>query len=97
MTNIDRALPRYAQLGLEGIAMIFKPWATGLQESGERHLYAATADKFGKGGVVLLNPSSNELKANAAVKKMQQDGTQEKVWEHTQDVFKKVCDENGRY
>jgi hypothetical protein len=97
LTNIDRDLPRYAKLGLRGIAWALKPWAIGLQESGERHLYAGTADKFGKGGAVLLSASSDEWKKNATVEKMVKDGTGEKVWGHTLDVFKKVCDEGGKY
>jgi hypothetical protein len=32
-----------------------------------------------------------------AAKKMRAEGGEEKVWEHTEDVFKKVCDEGGKY
>lgn len=97
MTNISRNLPKPMQWGFKGLGLVLKPLIVGVQESGERHVYAATADKFGKGGCVLLNPSSDVLKPNAEVQKMVKDGTQDKVWEHTQEVFKKICNEGGKY
>jgi NAD(P)-dependent dehydrogenase (short-subunit alcohol dehydrogenase family) len=92
------------------LAMQVKP-----QESGERHLFAATSPTFspkdsgevkdvamgGNGergsGSYLLNWDNNVLADQKAAKKMRAEGGEEKVWEHTEDVFKKVCDEGGKY
>ena len=68
-----------------------------VQECGERHVWAATADDFGKGGVVLLAPKSEVIAKPPVVEKYLKDGTDRKVWEHTLGVFKKICEEDGKY
>jgi hypothetical protein len=99
MTSIFRNLPKYAQYGVRGLLLVLKPFniMVGFQESGERHVYATTSDEFGKGGYVGLNPSSDVVKSSAVVEKMLSDGTEEKVWDFTQNVFKKVCEEGEKF
>lgn len=68
-----------------------------IDECGERHLWAATADEFGEGGVVLLAPKSDVIKSPEVIEKMRKDGTEQKLWEHTTGVFKKIIEEGGKY
>jgi NAD(P)-dependent dehydrogenase (short-subunit alcohol dehydrogenase family) len=92
------------------MAMGVKP-----EESGQRHLFAATSPSFapkesgdvkeaamgGDGergsGSYLLNWNSDVLADQKAAKRMREEGGEDKVWEHVEDVFKKVCDEGGKY
>jgi len=71
-------------------------------ESGERHLYAATspsyAPKNGEGsGSYPLNWNGDVLADTAKAKAMRDEGKEEVVWEHTEDVFRKICVEGGKY
>jgi NAD(P)-dependent dehydrogenase (short-subunit alcohol dehydrogenase family) len=89
-------LAKYALKALFPIAKVLAPSQMNSPvECGERHVWAGTAEAFGKGGVVLLNPKSEVIESEA-VRKMVKDGVGEKIWEHTLEVFKKI-DETGKY
>ncbi|KAF1841642.1 uncharacterized protein K460DRAFT_409100 [Cucurbitaria berberidis CBS 394.84] len=85
-------------------------------ESGERHLFAATAPRYapqaiggnvegaavGSDGVkgsgsYLLNWNGDILADRPKAKSMRESGKEKVVWEHTEEVFKKICDEGGKY
>ncbi|KAH7402750.1 hypothetical protein BKA66DRAFT_404171 [Pyrenochaeta sp. MPI-SDFR-AT-0127] len=85
-------------------------------ESGERHLFAATAERYppkafggsveraavGSDGVkgsgsYLLNWNGDILADTKNAKKMRDDGKEAVIWDHTEEVFKKICEEGGKY
>ncbi|KAF2823258.1 NAD(P)-binding protein [Ophiobolus disseminans] len=73
-------------------------------ESGERHLYAATSTSFAPQagedaatGSFLLNWNGDVLADTDKGRKLREEGKEDAVWEHTEDVFKKICAEGGKY
>jgi hypothetical protein len=90
-TNIAREFNRVVQTALKGLYMVLRPWVMTAQESGERQAWAATTDQFGKGGVVLLGPKGDVTTPSKIVIQAKTDGTEEKVWEHTEKVFGDIC------
>jgi NAD(P)-dependent dehydrogenase (short-subunit alcohol dehydrogenase family) len=48
-------------------------------------------------GSYLLYWNNDVLADQKAAKKMRAEGGETKVWEHTEEVFKKVCEEGGKY
>jgi hypothetical protein len=95
-TNLARGLGTWSRFTLEKSMFLIRPWMVPLQESGERHLWAGRSERFAEGGVVLLGQDSG-VKFNKKVDGMRKDGTEEKVWQHTEEVFGKVCKEGGMY
>lgn len=86
------------------------------QESGERHLFAATAPRFAPravaasvsdaavGGDLVKGSGSYFVSWDGEVlpdkpqgKAMRDEGKEEVVWQHTEEVFKKICEEGGKY
>ncbi|MCJ1247102.1 hypothetical protein MMC30_004313 [Trapelia coarctata] len=88
------------------VSFVISPLAVPLQESGERHLYAATSEvykpsgtKGGEGdvlgkGAYLLN-WGGERTEKKILGEYRAQGVEEKVWEHTSEVFEKICGEGG--
>lgn len=85
-------------------------------ESGERHLFAATAERYPpkaiggsvqsaalgsdavKGsGSYLLNWNGDILTDTKKAKTVRDEGKEIVVWDHTEEVFKKICDNGERY
>ncbi|KAF2856955.1 hypothetical protein T440DRAFT_438155 [Plenodomus tracheiphilus IPT5] len=91
-------------------------------ESGERHLWAATAGAYptrsgggqaggqdagakvamGSDGVrgsgsYLLNWDGEVVGDSKVAKEMREQGREVEFWRHTEDVFRKVCEEGGKY
>jgi hypothetical protein len=83
-------------MATESLFFVLKPWAVPLRESGERHLWAAVNEKYGKEGKILVG-SDSELTTSTLVQNMWDDGTEKKVWEHTEEVFDKICKQGGTY
>jgi NAD(P)-dependent dehydrogenase (short-subunit alcohol dehydrogenase family) len=91
-----------------------KPWTVKQEESGERHLFAATAARYApkgagevkdaamggdgmqKSGSYLLNWNNDILVDTKTAKSMRDDGAEEKIWDHTQEMFTKLCVEAGK-
>jgi hypothetical protein len=95
-TNIDRHLGRILG-GLANAAyLLMTPWVQQAKESGERHVYVATADKWGKGGLQLTGPQQEQVGGQAIRDQLKKDGVDEKVWEHTTKVFDEISS-NGKY
>jgi NAD(P)-dependent dehydrogenase (short-subunit alcohol dehydrogenase family) len=95
---------------------MLRPLTVGKVESGERHLFAATAPRYapkaraaGEEGVVVgangvvgsgsysLRWSGEANEGSKMAKEMRDAGAEEKIWEHTEEVFGKICDEGGKY
>jgi hypothetical protein len=95
-TNLLRDYPSWVKFAFDKTAFLIKRWMVPIQDSGERHLWAATNDEFGKEKVVLVWQDS-KAHTNPKVDTMMKDGTMDKVWEHTEDVFGKVCRESGTF
>ena len=100
-TSISTKAPGPAKWALRAmfpvVNLLMPSMINTVQESGERHVWAATADEFGKGGVVLLAPKSEVIKSSPLVESYLKEGTDRKVWEHTLEVYKKICEEGGKY
>lgn len=95
-TNLLRGAPSWARFAFDKAAFLLKPWMVPIKDSGERHLWASTNDEFGKEKVVLVWQDS-KAHINPKVDTMIKDGTMDKVWEHTEQVFVKICSEGGTF
>jgi hypothetical protein len=95
-TNLTRNLGKWTKMAVDNTLFLWRRWAVPIQESGERHLWAATSESIAKGGAVLIGSDSG-VKTSDLVQKMGQDGTEKAVWEHTNEVFDKVCREGAKY
>jgi hypothetical protein len=97
-TNITREFNRVAKIGLNAVMFLLKPWTMTAAESGERHAWDATTNKFGNGGVLLVGSKGDIAGAPKVVEQYEKDGTMEKVWDHTTKVFKDICEgAEGKY
>jgi NAD(P)-dependent dehydrogenase (short-subunit alcohol dehydrogenase family) len=98
------------------ICFLARPFLVDKVESGERHLFEATASRYAPRikaeGVQDVALGADDVKgsgyyqlswngaASGASKQevdMRADGAEEKIWEHTEEVFEKVCEEGGKY
>jgi NAD(P)-dependent dehydrogenase (short-subunit alcohol dehydrogenase family) len=95
-TNLVRGLGKWGKMAVENTYFLWRRWAVPIQESGERHLWAATSESTAKGGAVLIGADSS-VKTSELVKKMKEDGTEKLVWDHTNEVFDKICKAGGKY
>lgn len=96
--------------------MLAKPLMINPQESGERHLFAATAPRYAPrrlsegvedvargsdealgSGSYCLNWKGETLAESASAQDMRKEGAQEKIWKHTEEVFSKICEGDGKY
>lgn len=115
-----RDLGPLARFGAEVFSVLAKPFFVPVEESGERHLYAATSQSFipkrdgdgpaaaaaavgsdgvkGSGGY-LLNWNGDVVgKQQDLLRKYREEGVGKTVWQHTLDVFQKVCGtKDGKY
>lgn len=83
--TITLALIRYV-VAIMMLIMGFTP-----EESGERHAFLLTIDKFGP-GAWLINEKCEESPAPAALQRYRETGWTEKIWEHTVRVWEKALD-----
>jgi len=90
-TNILRDFNRLAQTGAYALSYLMKPWMQTQQESGERHTFAATTERY-RAGAILLGPKSDQTTPGKAFERLKSDGSQNKVAEHTEKVFKDICE-----
>jgi NAD(P)-dependent dehydrogenase (short-subunit alcohol dehydrogenase family) len=98
-------------LWLLKVTMQVKPAESGERHffAATSHLYPSKAASAGtptavtgsdtvKGsGSYLLNWNGDVLADTAKAKKLRDEGGEEKAWDHTEEVFKKVCEEGGKY
>ncbi|KAF2102276.1 short-chain dehydrogenase/reductase [Rhizodiscina lignyota] len=96
-TNLSRGLGSVMQKVLSASMVLLKPsgLVVSAKESGERHVWTGTNEKFGS-GLFLVGPRGQEEK-DEAFGRLKSEGAGEKVWGHTEEVYKKVCDEGQRY
>lgn len=115
-TGLMRELPCGGLLKAVLKPMLY-PFMVPIEESGERHLFAATSGRFpskshGEGmegdvtvgsdgtkgsGCYWLNWNGEVLPANEKIGKTRDEGAVEKVVQHTEEVFKQVCEEGKTY
>ena len=93
------------------VSFLLTPWAVPLEESGERHLYAATSGTYApkgrqedcavvgsagvKGSGAYLLNWDGEPTGKKILSQYREKGVREKVWEHTMEVFEQICGEGG--
>jgi hypothetical protein len=101
---------------LAPVYFLATPLLVKREESGERHLYEATAPRYAPrakaDGVEDVATGADDVKgsghyhlswngadsgASKIEAKMRAEGAEQKIWEHTEEVYKKVCEEGGRY
>lgn len=96
---------------------LLSPFMVPLEESGERHLYAATSERFpsraegiemerdtavgsdgtkGSGGY-WLNWNGEVFPPNGKLDRIREEGACEKVVQHTNEVFQRVCEDGQMY
>lgn len=78
--------------------VLLTPFAVNIKASGERHLYASSSVTFppkskGGDGYYLLDQNDAPIGNVKVLKKLREEGVAEKVWKHTLDVYKTVCEE----
>lgn len=113
-TNLDRDL---GPLGRFAVSLIFTAaswWAVPIDQSGERHLFAATsmryppksanvsteevekgADGVRGSGAYPLSWDGSYSQNEKVMKDYRSQGIGQQIWEHTLDVFNKVCGTGG--
>lgn len=101
---------------LKPLYVLLSPFSVDRKESGERHLFEATAPRYAprakvegdqdvaNGGDGVQGSGHYQLSWNGEAQsstkradKMRADGAEEKLWAHTTDVFRKICEEGGKY
>jgi hypothetical protein len=95
-TDILRGYPKIlnTMLNVAG-ATVLRPWVTFAKESGERHLWDGLMATSPTGHAELFESNGDRSLKEKNIEKMMADGTGTKVWDHTMEVFKKVCEEDG--
>ncbi|PLB45811.1 hypothetical protein P170DRAFT_414366 [Aspergillus steynii IBT 23096] len=121
-SGVDTGLMREIPAG-EVLATVLRPFLSPflvpIEESGERHLFAATSGRYppkARGEIVEpggdMASGSDGLRGsgcywvswdgevfpqNSKLDRMREQGAVEKVVQHTEEVFKRVCEEGGTY
>lgn len=115
-TGVMRELPG-GKVTSAIVGTLFKPFLVPVQESGERHLFAATHEGFApriasaemnedgavgseglKGsGCYWVSWDGKVFPPNKKIEQTRGEGAVEKVQLHTEEVFKRVCDEGQTY
>ncbi|KAF1975561.1 hypothetical protein BU23DRAFT_552498 [Bimuria novae-zelandiae CBS 107.79] len=103
-------------LWLKALYTVLSPFSVDKKESGERHLFAATAPRYAprakadsvegvvdgadgiKGsGHYHLSWNGETQASTKRADKMRAEGAEAKLWTHTTEVFRKICEEGGKY
>ena len=115
-TGLVRNHGFFMQLGVSALTTVIKPWMVPLDQSGERHLYAATSPAYppqiasqkdgavvGSAGIAgsgayLISWDGSPNSKEKIMNEYREQGVGKKIWDHTMDVFDKVCGtEAGKY
>jgi NAD(P)-dependent dehydrogenase (short-subunit alcohol dehydrogenase family) len=115
-TNLRREVPGVMGTVLSVVSAMLKPVSVDITESGERHLYAATAPRFaprGKtegvegvargsdevvgSGAYNLNWDDEVLGESRTAARLRSEGVVDRIWKHTEEVFGKICEGEGKY
>jgi NAD(P)-dependent dehydrogenase (short-subunit alcohol dehydrogenase family) len=96
-TNAARSMGPIMRKAISVSMFVLKPTGLikGVKESGERHLWAGTNDKYAS-GLALVGPSSDSVPSKI-LEQLKKDGVGEKVWVHTKGVFDKISGEGAKY
>lgn len=115
-TGVMRGLGSTINAVMKVAGVLLKPFMVNLGESGERHLFAATAPRFApkaksagvqdvaKGGDDVkgsgsyqLNWDGESLPDSRGAATMRAEGAGKRIWTHTDEVFRKICEDGGKY
>ncbi|PYH48094.1 uncharacterized protein BP01DRAFT_353957 [Aspergillus saccharolyticus JOP 1030-1] len=116
-TGLMREMPGGEGWWTSILLKVLAPFMVPLEESGERHLFAATSarypprgerrgepgevvvgsDEVKGGGSYWLNRDGEAFLPNRKMDGTREEGAVEKVWAHTQAVFRRICEEGRRY
>jgi len=82
--------------------VLLTPFCVNIRESGERHLYASTSNVFAPkakagSGSYLLDWDNSPVGNVKVLRKYKEEGVAEKVWKHTLEVYKTVCEEGKKW
>ncbi|KAF3920255.1 hypothetical protein AA313_de0207978 [Arthrobotrys entomopaga] len=89
-------LPGYVKFTSRVLMPVFKGFLTSVEDSGERHFWLATDEKFGKGGWLVDEKGEESGVARRAVERGVCDvGVGEKVWRLSMGLFERV-EKDGR-
>jgi hypothetical protein len=92
-TNGDRELGPIFRVLLAVFIWVFNPWIVSVQECGGRNLWAAMSDAFRERGIHLVGQRSEVIENTKILDELREKKVSVAVWEHTRDVFRKICDE----
>ncbi|KAI9371150.1 hypothetical protein BJX61DRAFT_548480 [Aspergillus egyptiacus] len=114
-TGIFRGIPA-ASILVPAMKLLLSPFLVPLEESGERHLFAATSPRFPAkaherkegdvavgsdgtrgSGCYWLNWNSEVFPQNKKLDRTRGEGAVDKVVQHTEEVFRQVCEEGKTY
>jgi hypothetical protein len=95
-TNAARDLPGYLKPALKAAMFLARPWTSSAAESGERHAWYVTTDKFGDGGAYRVDRKNEIIPSSKILDELKSDGTVDKVWDHTEKVYKEIS-QTGKY
>jgi hypothetical protein len=115
-SGVNTGLLREYPIASVVASVIFRPFMLPIEESGERHLFAATSGRFpsrseGKteGDVVVgsdgtkgtgsywVSWDGEAFPRNKKLDRVRAEGAVEKVAEHTEEVFRLICEEGKTY
>lgn len=113
-TNITQGFGPIMRPIMNAVMVLGTPFAVGFQESGERHLYAATSGAYPpkaktnesavsgtdgvKGsGAYRLNWDGGVIKKSNVLEEYRTQGVGKKIWDHTLEVFDKVCGKGDKW
>jgi len=97
-TNLLRGYPGFL-VSMMNVAnsTVLRPWVTSVKECGERHVWAGMAARFTSGQEILIGSKGTKTGNVKVLEKLRKDGVEGKVWDHTMEVFEKVCTKNEKY
>jgi len=97
-TNLFRGYPTFltSMMNFAGNTVL-RHWIMSAKECGERHVWAGMATSFASGHEILIGPKGAKTGSVKVLEKLRQDGVEGKVWDHTMEVFEKVCNKNEKY
>lgn len=101
-TNISREAGPVMSHIIRAAMFLGRLWMVPGQESGERHLFAATSRQFspkaetpvggGSGGAYLLSWDGTEVGNERLLKSYSANGVRRRVWKHTEEMFRQALD-----
>lgn len=96
-SGFDRAINTVSRV----LMTLAAPFTVSVKESGERHLYISTNDAYEPGHaksplrLFRLDWDGESCRVPELLSQYLHDGTQDKVWSHATDVYKRICEKSN--